>query len=133
MSFDSPPFVVSSIWNWLRIALLAVVGLGGVMAGVLLGAAAFAFLSVRAPAVPADPRGFQEMIERRPVLSEQADATAPVVAGRTSGIGGASSDSGMRAAHSPSSSSDPAAFGVPSGPMFLDRTAAAASTSLSSG
>jgi LCP family protein required for cell wall assembly len=126
MSSETRLFLSSASWHWLRVALVAVVGLGGIMAGVLLGAAAFALLSVRAPAVPADPRGFQEMIERRPVHPGQADATGPVVAGRLAGIGGPSPDSGSPASYSPSSSSDPADASVLSGPIFLDRTAEAA-------
>lgn len=122
MSFDVRLFLSSASWHWLRVAFVAVVGLGGIAAGVLLGAAAFAVLSVRAPAAPADPRGFHEMIERRPIRPGKDGTTATVVAGRPSGTGGASTSSGFPASASASSSSDPAAAGVLSGPIFFDQT-----------
>ncbi len=128
MSSDARPFLQPSFWRWLRLSLVATAALGGIAAGVLLGAAAFALLSMRSPAVPADPRGFQEMIERRHVAAGQTDFPLAVVAGRSPGIGASETDSSFIAPFSPPIQGDSAAPSVLSGPIFLDQPAAVAGT-----
>ncbi len=126
MSPDIKPCVPSSSRHWLRVALIAVAGLGGIVAGALLGAAVLAFLSLRAPAMPADPQGFQEMLERRLIVPGVGDATTAAVAGRPPGIGGTPADSRFGAPTSPLLPSDSAAPSILTGPIFLDQTAAGA-------